>query len=375
MRTVFLAFLLVSLAACSRRSFDDYLTSGRKYLESKKYAEAAIELENAARLDPQSSAAQIGLGETYTALDQPGNAASAYEQACRLDERNAAVCLEAASLLLGLDQFDGAIQAARAVLAVDKFSLDAQLLLASALTRTRRFADAEERIAAVLAMAPQDPRAYQALADVQRQRGRYKEAEALLRRAVNLDPAQTAARVSLAQLLFENGRGNEGEREIKAVLAVDPGDVDANRAYANYLVGTDQCDNSEAFFKEAAARSNEVSDWLALADFYVWSKRPDDAMKVLSEVSARDSSGEARARLASIMYDRGDRAGAESMVDGLVQRDPSNVSGLLLQARIALDAGDTSRARDLAHRAAVIAPSSPAVRDMLAALADAPEQK
>jgi uncharacterized membrane-anchored protein len=63
------------------------------------------------------------------------------------------------------------------------------------------------------------------------------------------------------------------------------------------------------------------------------------------------------------------------VVDGLVQRDPSNVSGLLLQARMALDAGDTNRARDLAHRAAVVAPSSPAVRDMLAALADAPEEK
>jgi len=375
MRTVFVAFLLVSVAACSRRSFDDYLSSGKKYLDSKKYGEAAIEFENAARLDPRSAAVQISLAETYAALDEPANAAGAYEQACRLDERNAAVCLQAASLLLGLGQFDGAIQAARAVLAVDRFSLDAQLVLASALTRTRRFADAEERIAAVLAMAPQDPRAYQALADIQRQRGRYKEAEASLRHAVKLDPVQTAARISLAQLLFENGRGTEGEREIKAVLAVDPGDVDANRTYASYLVGTEQCDTSEAYFKEAAARSNQVSDWLALADFYVWSKRPDEALKVLNEIAARDASGEVRARMASIMYDRGDRAGAGAVVDGLVQRDPSNVSGLLLQARMALDAGDTSRARDLVNRAATIAPSSPAVRDMLAALGDAPEQQ
>jgi len=103
----------------------------------------------------------------------------------------------------------------------------------------------------------------------------------------------------------------------------------------------------------------------------VLNQQPDEALKVLRQIAARDSSGEAKARMASIMYDRGDRDGAGRLVDSLVQDDPSNAAGWLLQARMALDAGDANKARDLAHRAAVAAPDSPAVRGMLSAIADA----
>ena len=58
------------------------------------------------------------------------------------------------------------------------------------------------------------------------------------------------------------------------------------------------------------------------------------------------------------------------MIDEILAQDQSSVAGLLLKARMALDAHDTARAREYAHRAASVAPQSPAVRDLLAALAE-----
>ncbi|HEY7292712.1 MAG TPA: tetratricopeptide repeat protein [Vicinamibacterales bacterium] len=370
MRIVIVSLALGVSIACSRGSFDGFMASGDRYVSARKFAEAAIEYENAARLDGRSAQVQVKLGEAYLALEQPANAAAAFEEACQLDQHDTAVCLRAASQLLATGQFDRAMAPARAVLAVDRFNLDAQLILASALAGTRRFADAEERLEAVLAVSPSDARVYNALGDVQSQRGHSQAAEASYRHAVQLDPISPAPRVSLAKLLFDSRRAADGEKELKAALAANPDDVDANRAYASYLVGTDRCEDAESYWKKAAMESNDVEDWLSLADYYVWSSRPDDALKVLAEVGTRDTTGAVRARTASILYDRGDHDKASTMVDELLDRDPSNVSGLLLRARMAIDAHDTARARDYAHRAATIAPNDAAVRDMLATLSE-----
>src|SRR5919204_3877598 len=100
MRIVCIALVVATLAGCSRHSFERFFTSGEKYLASKQYAEAAIEFENAVRVNPQSVAAQIQLGDTYVALGQPANAAAAYQRACTLDPHNAKACVESAAQLL-----------------------------------------------------------------------------------------------------------------------------------------------------------------------------------------------------------------------------------------------------------------------------------
>jgi predicted Zn-dependent protease len=73
------------------------------------------------------------------------------------------------------------------------------------------------------------------------------------------------------------------------------------------------------------------------------------------------------ARVAAIMYDRGDRAHATKLVDQVLEQHQSNVNALLLKARMSLDDNDVAKAREFAHRAAAITPDAPAVRNMLAA--------
>jgi Tfp pilus assembly protein PilF len=366
-----LSILVVSLGACSRNPFERFFTSGEQYLAAQEFAEAAIEFENAARVNPRSAAAQVKLGDAYLALNQPDNAAAAYERACTLTPEDTVICLRAAEQLLAIGEYDRSAAQARAVLTSDGANIHAHLILSSALAGNRRFAEAEERIQALLAIAPQDPRAYRALGELQKQRGNARAAEISFRRAVQLDPSSADARVGLAQLYLEAGRDSDGERELKAALDADPDDLSANRAYANYLVGTDRCENAESYWLKAAAQSNDPSDDIALADYYVFIGRSDDALKVLEGVAPeKDQSGAARARMASIIYDRGDRQAAESLVDDLLRQNRSSVNGLVLKARIALDARDTAQARDYAHKAAAVDPESPAVRDLLASLSE-----
>ena len=367
--TAVLLIAAATLTGCSRHSFDRFFTRGSQYLAAHQYAEAAIELQNAVRVNPGSSAAQIKLGEAHAALGQNAQAAAAFERACALAPANVAPCVQAASELLASGQYDAAVARARSVLAADRFNLDAQLILASAFAGVRRFADAEERLQAALAVAPQEPRIYKALGELQWQRGQTQEAEASLRRAIELDPASAGARVSLAEIYLETGRSDAGANELRAALDADPQDLSANKTYASYLVASAHCVDAEPYWQNVAAGSTDGSGALALADYYVLSGRTDDALRVLEPVTkTRTQSGAARTRIAAILYDRGQRAPATQLVDDVLTHDDSNISGLVLRARMSLDEHDTARARDLVHRAASVAPSAPAVRDLLAAL-------
>ena len=366
---VLLVIAAATLTACSGRPFQSFFSSGERYLAAGQYPEAVIQFENAARVDPASSAAQLKLGEGYVALHQPANAAAAYERACRLDATNPAACLEAASQLLGLQEYDRAAAQARVVLAADRYNLDAQLILASALAGVRRFADAEERVAAALAAAPDSARAYRTLGDVQRQRGDAASAEASFLKSLDLDASSVDARVALARVYFETERPVDAERQLRSALDAHPTDLEANRILASYLVQTNQCDEAESYWLNVAAQSPDGSGTIALADYYVASGRPDDALRVLEPLMAgRDHSSDATTRVAAILYDRGERTRAAQLVDDLLVGDPSDIDALLIKARMSLGDRDIANAREFAHRAAAMAPQAAAVREVLAAI-------
>lgn len=355
------------LAGCSRPGFEGFFSSGERYLAAKKFSDAAIEFQNAARVNPESALAQIKLGDAYLALSQTSAAAAAYQRACTLAPDNVDACVQAAARFLAMGDFEPAVINARTALAADRFSLDAQLILGSALAGVRRFAESEERLEAALAQAPSDPRPYKALGEMQLRRGNVKAAEVWLQKAIERapsSPSSVEARVELARVMLDTGRGAEGEKELRAAVAADPTDAEANEMLATYLVATDRCDDSEQYWKALAAQTTDGSGTLALADFYVSRGRSDEALKVLGQSSQDPAAG---TRMASIMYDRGDRPKAAALVDQLLERQQTNVQALLLKARMALDDSDLAKAREFAHRAAAIQPDAAAVRNMLAA--------
>src|SRR5262245_15797666 len=145
MRFLPLVLVMALGAACSRHPFEGFFASGNRHLAARQFAEAVIEFQNAARIQPASVDTQMKLGEAYAGLGRPTHAAAAYQRACELDPANTAACVEAAAALLGIGQYDSAAAEARAVLGRDRFNLDAQLILASALAGVRRFSEADER--------------------------------------------------------------------------------------------------------------------------------------------------------------------------------------------------------------------------------------
>jgi Tfp pilus assembly protein PilF len=361
-----IAVAALMAGGCSRPTFDRYMSRADRYIAAGKYAEAAIELQNATRVKPDAAIAHLKLAGVFVALGRASQAASEYDRGCAVDELNAAQCEQAAEGLLAVGEFRGAATRARTVLAADRGNLDAHLVLASALMEMRQLDEADEWLQRARRKAPIEPRVYRAFAELQRRRGNPRAAEVSWRRAIQLDPIAPARdRVSLAQLYLETGRTAEAVTELRAAVAADPKDPVANRAYASYLQDTNQCGAAEEYWKQYAATATDGTGPIALADYYVWNGRADDALKVLESAIKADPSGAVRARVASIVYDRGDRDAATRMLDELLVHDQSNVNGLALRSAMALDAGDIATARTWLQRAMAVAPNAPVVRALV----------
>ena len=65
MRIASVVLIAVTLAGCSRHPYEKFFSSGERYLAARKFPEAIIQFENAARTNPESVAAQIRLGDAY----------------------------------------------------------------------------------------------------------------------------------------------------------------------------------------------------------------------------------------------------------------------------------------------------------------------
>ena len=121
-------------------------------------------------------------------------------------------------------------------------------------------------------------------------------------------------------------------------MAVEPTHVPALRAVGWFLTVTNRAKEAEPFLVDAARHDPRPDSRILLADFYVWSGRDADAVRVLEQVkSTGPGSVLADTRLASIFY-RTDRPRAESLVKAVLASHPENADAQLLSAQLAFDA-------------------------------------
>ena len=91
MKNFFLVCLIVCvslslLPGCSKspeEKRDAYLSSARTYMESEKYAEAAIQYRNALQISPDDVQTLISIGEVQLKLQKPQEAYNAFHAELR----------------------------------------------------------------------------------------------------------------------------------------------------------------------------------------------------------------------------------------------------------------------------------------------------
>jgi putative PEP-CTERM system TPR-repeat lipoprotein len=359
--SIVLVQLLLSTGACSRdpeRAKQEYLRSGNRYFDEKKYGEAAIQYRNALKQDPQFGEARYKLAQSNA---QRGDLAEAYRdylRAADLLPDNSEVQISAATFLLLTGQFEDAKTRARQELTKNPNNVKAQIVLGNALARLKDFDNAVIELEEAVKLEP-DATAYSSVGDVQFARERQPEAEQAFRSAIASDPRSVSAHLALANYLWRIGRIDEAERSLLTAAEIDPNNLLANRGLGAFYLSTNRSSRAEQYLRTAADRDGTrgAIHKLLLADYYLSSSRHDDALKVLESIAmTNENFGTSRTRVAAIQYSKQQTDAAYKTIDEVLLKEPQNPMALLTKARFLRAESKYDKALELATAAAMADP-------------------
>jgi tetratricopeptide (TPR) repeat protein len=327
----------------------EYVKSGDRYYEQKKYKEAIVQYRNALQQDPRFGEARLKLAHSYTHAGDRRAAAGEYVRAADLLPDNFEAQLEAAAVLVLSGRFEDAKIRAERALAKNPRSIEAHIVLGNALAALKDFDAAIEQLDEAIRIEP-SAGAYATLGNIQLVRGAKPEAETAFRNAIEVAPKNPVAHLAYANYLMSTGRVPDAERELETVVTLDDKNPIAHRALAILYIASRRMKEAEPHLKVLADldRSPQALGRITLAEFYIATKRVDDAVRLLQQIETTpEGFAPARTRMAALHHARGQRADAHRAVDEVLAKRGGYVPALLVKARLL--AADRNYAEALAR--------------------------
>jgi putative PEP-CTERM system TPR-repeat lipoprotein len=334
-----------------------YLARGDRFFAEGKYAEATIEYANAVKRDPRFGLARFGLAQAYAKTDQPQRAFGEYVRAADLLPGNRDAQVQAITYLLVAGRFEDAKTRAEKLLERNPKDISAQVLLGNALAGLQDLDRAVTQIQEAIELEPNRSGSYMNLAALLFARRNPVAAERAFQKATLIAPRSADTHLALANYYWASGRMAEAEQKLADAARVEPRHVGANRALAIFYLASNRAADAERHFKAVADISGTALSRLALADYYLLTKRASDALPILDDI-VRDprTFGAASARLAAMHHSQGRRDQAYQTIDEALQREPKNKVVILIKARLLLADGKPDEALPIVEAAIAVDP-------------------
>ncbi|MBX9631894.1 MAG: PEP-CTERM system TPR-repeat protein PrsT [Burkholderiales bacterium] len=333
-KRILLPVILLALAGCKGDKSEDFVASGRAFLDKRDFSAALIQLKNAVQNDSGSGEARYWLG---VALRGSGDAPAA-----EIELRKAAatgyapdlVMPELVATLMEMGQFDKAlVEAGKAKVTSPRAQAD--LLAAQA---TAHLANDE-----------------------------IHDARRLANEAVAADASSPAAQVVRAKLLVLDRKVDDAQQVLTAVLAGSSDNYEALRMQADLLLAQGKIKEAIADYDRViAVRPTSVSAYLTLIPTLIRERDIPGAETRLA--SLRKVAGGApgtRYLEALIAYAKGDRKTARDAVQQVLKTGADYLPALLLAGTVEHDLGNYLLAEDLLRKVASAAPNDLRSRRLL----------
>ena len=364
-----LLLCLLVLAGCAgdpEKRSREHLEAGNRQFAQQAFQEAAIEYQNALKINPRLAAARLKLGETYLQLGVPQRALAEYSRAADLLPDDLEVQITLGRLLALHGRFEDARGRAELVLKRNPSHIDAQLLLGNSLAGLKDLDAAVAEIEAAIQLDPSEARSHANLGAVQMVKGNADAARAAFEKAVELDPRSSSAHLALAGFYWSVRDVAAAERHMKTVLELEPGHPVASRSLAALYIGTDRVAAAEPYLKQIAQQPGNVAGQMALADYYIMMRRHQDATAVLTGIEGGAGvKNIAEVKLALIAYADGRRTDAHQRLDRVLESRAADSTARLAKARFLLAEQNLDGALHHAKAAVAADPKAPAAHYLL----------
>ncbi|HEY2686503.1 MAG TPA: tetratricopeptide repeat protein [Steroidobacteraceae bacterium] len=360
-----------------------HLEKGKEYFAAGNFDKARVEFRNALQIAPADSEARFENGLVDEKLGNLREAGQFYQGAVEANPDNVA----ARGALARLYVFGGAPERALDTVkpGLATHPDDARLLAvrAAAKSQLKDRAGALEDATRAVQLDPLGEDGISVLAGLYRANGDLDKAEALLRDSIVKIPNSLDLRLELGQLYESTGHDQQVE-EILADLVKRNPDKSAHRLrLAQYYARMSRLDDAERTLREgvgalpkerdmkialvdflSARRSRDAAEQqlrtfiqadpkdydlrFALGSFYEQGKQSDKAEALYREAihdAGTDGPGiSARNRLAALLVQRNEIAGAEKLIAEVLDKNPRDNDALILRGNLALSQHDPKTA-------------------------------
>ncbi|MBZ5499130.1 MAG: tetratricopeptide repeat protein [Acidobacteriia bacterium] len=341
-----LVFLLATtlIAGCKgdpKAQRDKYFASGQKYLDNKRYEEAAIEFRNALRLDGGHIKSLLGIAKAFQQMGDHQNAIGVYQQVVKVDGKNVEARLQLGQYLLAAgvrtpDLFKQAQQDAEEVLKVEPSNIEAIMLLGNAYAGQNKNDGAIAQLEKVLSLDPANLKAILSLAAAQFRKNDPVKAEQVFKEALQKHPDSPQAHLSIATFYTATQRLQDAETNYRKAFDLAPTDPLYLYPLVGYYMSAKKPAEAENVFKEAAARQPKAREpqW-GLAGFYAQQGHPDQAMATLNDMlKSNQKDRQVLLRQAELYLDQKNEAKAEVNISSVLAENKNDPEAHYLMGKI-----------------------------------------
>ena len=336
----------------------------------KNQAKAALaELQPLARKIPDNKLVHYNLGRAYMATGDPSSLAQAaiqFEQALKLDPSYIPAMLSAAELAFLRGDNTAALESAEAALRKDPVNSDARLDRAHAWMNTGRRAEAREELSLILQVHPRSVEARYQLARLDFTERRFPAAEAGFRAA--FDTGDARGFDGIVESKIQQALWDQAVEFIRGVLSRAPDRLDYAAALANISFQAGRFDQAAAEYRSLVARQPKAAAlYIRLGESEAQLGHADTAAQAFRHAAQLAPADPAPPLDLAVLLDRQGKADdARRAYEDALKIQPDNATALNNLAFLDADNGaNLDQALGYAQRARDKRPQDPDVLDTL----------
>jgi tetratricopeptide (TPR) repeat protein len=252
---------------------------GNSYMQVGDIEKAFQVLQNAVKINPLLSEANMNLGNIYLQKGLPDLAINQYEKALDILGDDAKILNNLGSAYMQMQNFPKAESCYRAALRVDPEYGDVRRNLAQALKAQGQLSEAVSMLRAAVVLSPQDPECAALLGLICRELKDYPEAEKYLLRALELSPGHSQARLGLGYTYLEQSRPEPAADAFQSALAYNGGLPEAYFGLAQAYYQLNRTDDEIWAYQQAITLAPSMAGaFQNLGNAFVRQNRTEEAV-------------------------------------------------------------------------------------------------
>ncbi len=347
--TLIAAALFLGACTTPEKAKAQHVARGQELLKEKKFQEASLEFRNALQIDDRLADAHWGLANAYEGLQRYQEAFEEMKQVVELDPNNLDVRVKLGNYyLMGGKQSPAAVteaeRLAKEVLQKNPNHIEGHILMGSVLFAQDHKPEAFAELNRAIELDPQRVESYLSLARLHAATKDLTSAEATYQRAITVNGASALAHYEYGKFLVQSNRLDAAEGEFLKAIEVDGKSREARFVLASFYLVNKRFDKAEEAYKALAELDKDKPEGRAvLGDFYSAIGKLDQAIAIYKEVVAKSPDYlQGHYRLAEILMNSGDIAGAKNEIDSILKNDAKDRQAIILRARMEMQSGTPS---------------------------------